>query len=1002
MKLILIILLATYSLLVKGVGDMPADEYVLLLNSISFSEKWTDLQREGLNEKINRDFSHLQFKSEELSIPAIGNESQAEALRRKLISRYPSPPRIIVFIGAPGWIVCRPLFEEQWKGVPVVICQSKTRLPRTTEILYAKTPLDEQNSTSIGEWTKGYNATTVETTLYIEETVKLMRRLMPEMNRLAFISDNRFVSIQTRQMMEQNIKRHFPDIGLIQLSDSLYSTDALLGTISQFDKNVGIIYYSWFKPYQTDTPFQLKDNIQDIICNFSKVPVFTLKDWYGENNFAGGYYVSLDDLHNTLYEKVYQILKGIPASSLPACESGKPRAYLDYSNLLWYKIPSRYFPDDAVFSHMPPGFFERYRQLIAFGVITLLLILAFFLIIQRRTYIHRKLVQRIIDGLENPVYLVNENGFIQKLINPSPATLRFLGIEQLEGISPKTLIRNPQEYEAYLRLLRTVMRSRESGSIKLSITNYEGKYMYLQLSVIYYNFKNVILSVQDISETEKRHRRDKENLNFLNSVFNDMPVPTSVKDIDHDLTYLLWNKEAEHLYKIKRENLIGTDGKGVFPSETEEIFDRFDKDYLRDPSAFPKLFTMHTKEGDDRKILMYKKILQQGNDRWLISSAFDLSEAEHNRREVEKLTRKYQMVIQAAKLSTWTLDISSDTIHHETGNQLNPGGSPSAITTSVHAEAIRNIHPSHREKMDRALQDIISGKTTLYHEQYLWKQPDSNRYYWVESFALPSKYDPETGLPVQLVGASMNIDERKQLEAELIRAKEKAEESNRLKSAFLANMSHEIRTPLNAIIGFSALLTDTDDPDEKKEYARIIDNNNQLLLQLINDILDLSKIEAGTLEFNIVPVDVNLMLANLEQSFRLKMQEKPVELKFTERMEHCLIATDQNRVVQVLTNFLTNAMKFTAQGSITVGYYRENAEMLRFYVTDTGTGIPADQLKNIFGRFVKLNNFSQGTGLGLAISEMIVSHLKGQIGVESVYGKGSTFWFTLPYNPVSD
>ncbi len=1002
MKSIWIIFLIALPLLVKGAGNTPPDEYVLLLNSISFSEKWTDLQRLGLKEKISHDFRHIQFKSEELSIPAIDNDSQAEVLRQKLISRYPVPPRVVVFIGTPGWIVCRPLFERQWKGVPIVICQSKTKLPRTKEMLYAKTPLDEYNSISVTEWIKGYNATTVETTFYIKETVELMRKLIPGMNRLAFISDNRFVSIQARLLMEQNMKQHFPDIELIQLSDSLYTTDALLGTLSQFDKNVGILYCSWFKPYQTGSPLQLKDNIQDIICNFSKVPVFTLKDWCGENNFAGGHYVSLNDLNNTLYDRIYQILKGKPASSFPACESGKPYPYLDYSRLLWYKIPPEYFPGDAVYSNMPPGFFKRYRQLVWFIIVLLLLTLGFFLIIQRRTFIHRKLVQRIIDGLENPVYLVNGNGCIQKLINPSPATLRFLGTEQLEGISPQKLIRDPQEYKAHLQLIRSVMHTRESGSIKLSITNYEGKYMYLQLLVIYYNPRNVIISVQDISETEKRHRMDKENLNFLNSVFNDMPVPTSVKDMDHGLTYLLWNKEAEHLYKIKRENLIGTDGKGVFPPETEEIFNRADEDYLYNPSAFPKLFTMPGKEGNDKKILMYKKILQRGSDRWLISSAFDLTEAEHNRRELEKLTRKYQMAIQAAKLFTWTLDIPSDTIYYETDDHPLPGEDYPATTTSLHSQAVPNIHPSHRKKIERALQEIISGKTTLYHEQYLWKQPGLNRYFWVESFAVASKYDPDTRLPLQLVGASMNIDERKQLEADLIQAKEKAEESNRLKSAFLANMSHEIRTPLNAIIGFSALLTDTVDPDEKNEYARIIDNNNQLLLQLINDILDLSKIEAGTLEFNITPVDINLMLANLEQSFRLKMQDKPVELKFTERMEHCLIATDQNRVVQVLTNFLTNAMKFTAQGSITVGYSLESPKVLRFYVADTGTGIPASQLKNIFGRFVKLNNFSQGTGLGLAISEMIVSHLQGQIGVESVYGKGSTFWFTLPYNPVSD
>lgn len=214
-------------------------------------------------------------------------------------------------------------------------------------------------------------------------------------------------------------------------------------------------------------------------------------------------------------------------------------------------------------------------------------------------------------------------------------------------------------------------------------------------------------------------------------------------------------------------------------------------------------------------------------------------------------------------------------------------------------------------------------------------------------------------------------------------------------------MSHEIRTPLNSIVGFSEILAYTTDEKEKQEYLNIINNNNNLLLQLINDILDLSKIEAGTLEFVYTEVDINILLDEIEQSTRLKMDtDTPVKFLVEERLPECIIRTERNRVAQVLHNFITNALKFTTNGSIRAGYKLIDPRTLCFYVKDTGCGIAPEKLKKVFDRFTKLNTFSQGTGLGLAISETIITKLGGKIGVDSTVGQGSTFWFTLPYMPV--
>ncbi|MCA5582133.1 response regulator [Parabacteroides gordonii] len=239
-----------------------------------------------------------------------------------------------------------------------------------------------------------------------------------------------------------------------------------------------------------------------------------------------------------------------------------------------------------------------------------------------------------------------------------------------------------------------------------------------------------------------------------------------------------------------------------------------------------------------------------------------------------------------------------------------------------------------------------------------------------------------------------SLEQQKIVESELRVAKEKAEESDHLKSAFLANMSHEIRTPLNAIVGFSGLLAMAENYEERDEYINIINNNNELLLQLINDILDLSKIEANTLEFVYSDIDINQLLCDIEQTSRLKAADG-VQVSFVEKLPHCIIRTDKNRLSQVVTNFINNAIKFTKEGSIYFGYkHKENN--LYFYVSDTGCGIDKDVKDSVFQRFVKLDSFAQGTGLGLSICQMIVHKLGGEIGVDSELGQGSTFWFTLP------
>ena len=594
---------------------------VLVLNSINFNLPWAKNFYWCIHDALQK--QGISAKAESLSVPALANKMEADAVVTHLREKYPVAPAAIVLIGDPGWIVGRELFDDVWKDVPVIVTNARDRLPASLDVLLSHAPLTETNSVPGEEWRRGYNLTLLKQHYYVKETVELIYKLIPDMQRLAFISDDRYISEETRRDVKEAVEENFPDLRLDLLSTTQLSTEMLLDTLHSYKPNTGIIYYSWFESHNENDNNYLFDHIQEIITNFTPSPLFLLSpENLSNNTFAGGYYVSTESFCDSLLEILNRILNGEQARNIPGGVGGEGNSYLCYPVLKSYNIPSSRYPDDAVYIDKPQTFFQQhYVKIIASSVFLLLLIAAI-------------------------VY--------------------------------------------YIRILR---------------------------------------------------------------------------------------------------------------------------------KAYSRL-----------------------------------------------------------------------------------------------SEAV-----------------------------------------------------------------------------------EKAEQANQLKSAFLANMSHEIRTPLNAIVGFSNMLPHTEDPVEMREYADIIETNTDLLLQLINDILDLSKIEAGTFDFYPSSIDVNQTLEEIEQSMRLRLKNSDVTLAFTERLPGCLFYIDKNRLIQLLANFVNNAIKFTQTGTICMGYRMTDTDTIYFYVSDTGCGMSNEQCEHVFERFVKYNPFIQGTGLGLSICRTIVERLGGKIGVDSEEGKGSTFWFTLPY-----
>ena len=402
----------------------------------------------------------------------------------------------------------------------------------------------------------------------------------------------------------------------------------------------------------------------------------------------------------------------------------------------------------------------------------------------------------------------------------------------------------------------------------------------------------------------------------------------------------------------------------------------------------------------------YEVTLHKGYDPDVIEIfCFNITPRIKSQQELMYTSAMLQMTLDLAQIVPWQWNLETKTIEMKYSDPLmkfnyhHPSDEGTEICISEDT-LFSLIHPEDVDRVRSVSIEMKTGKLqyTQIEFRLMIKDGKGERIEWIEVNSSVDKYD-EDNKPLRIIGSFARITERKEQMIRLVEARESAKEADRLKSAFLANMSHEIRTPLNSIVGFSNMLADTDDPEQKKKFISIIEANNEMLLQIISDILDISKTEAGTMEFNIRATDFNKLLANIGESI-VERVNPGVQLICNLGMEECWIETDPNRLSQVVINFLTNAIKFTKEGSISFGYEVRD-DMLYFSCQDTGTGISIEDQSKVFKRFIKLNSFVKGTGLGLPICKAIVEFFGGVIGVSSEgEGHGSTFWFEIPYKPV--
>lgn len=507
--------------------------------------------------------------------------------------------------------------------------------------------------------------------------------------------------------------------------------------------------------------------------------------------------------------------------------------------------------------------------------------------------------------------------------------------------------------------------------------------------------EEVICLLSDMTEMYETHEALDRSEKLLRNIYDNIPVGIELYD-RNGLLVDLNNKDLEIFGIRDKEDVLGVD---FFknPILDEEVWRRVRN---REEFSFKAYYPFDRLNGyyvtsKQGRLEIYSSVCMLYDAQGRLSNFFliniDNTEINRAHSRIAEFESSFSLVSRFGKVGYCRFDLVSKEGYGVPQWYYNLGEKEDTPLDQI-LGVYKHVNSSDRAEVLESIRQVKAGEIDSFSHDLRIDADGRQKWTRINVMRNPLNNDPSK---IEMVCVNYDITELKETEKNLIEAKNKAEVSDRLKSAFLANMSHEIRTPLNAIVGFSNLIAETEDPDERREYVAIVQENNELLLKLISDILDLSKIEAGTLEFNDVEFDVNQMCQEIVRSLSLKVLDKPVELRFGDHLPECRLVGDKTRITQVLINFINNALKFTREGSVTLGYRCDDGMMLTFYVEDTGTGIPEQE--SVFERFVKLNSFVQGTGLGLAISKSIVEQMGGRIGLNSEPGKGSCFWFTHPY-----
>lgn len=922
---------------------MAQNDYILFISSYSNNFAWSRAIEESYRQELADQGVKLKVYSEYLNTDLIPASNNSLTRMQVILDNYAThPPKIAVLLADNAWIAYQEVNKGQWKNTELVLAAIKEESP-DLEKYNQRDSLKLEDFIPNKKLCQRYNATGITELLQISPTLGIIQKLQPDTKHLAIISDRQFYGIYSSLQIQKYVEKHCPQLHLIPLDGRFLSTDSLYARLHNLPPKTGILFISWRQ--DKDNYLYNYEDIYEHICSIVNRPVYILNDFGDSNkNYIGGFYSTLNNYGNKLSELTLEVLKGTPAKKISLKGNLEGLGiHLNQTLLAKYHLDASVFPKQSVHYYAPlPSLWDKYSSFfIIFGLFLFLGGILYLIIFTslRFTFYRKKLSStrtQIDISLKNQRYL-------------SDALRCFMESQKEKEAVNKILYNLLQDLQADRAYIFEFDDVHDTSSNTYEICSPKTIPQINNLQNIPNDVipwlrsrmqEDKLLITEDLRLTQDHIPESERKILLDQGIISMLVAPLHVNNklwgyvgVDYVREVKHWSQQdLVYLNTLAQILCIGIEH---FRSEKRNTQSR------QRVAELESLFSFASAQAGVG-FAQWNPILQQGfaTDQWFINLGESI-------RNINEVIDHYQFV------------------HPEDRMDLKE-----FITKAGHGEAqslIKNIRVQQK-----------------------------GEWHWYKYHVTLKSYDPKEN-QVELLFLSIDIDNLKKIETNLTKAKAKAEESDKLKSAFIANMSHEIRTPLNAIIGFSNLLAmDSEiDPEEKAEYIELISKNNQLLLQLINDILDISKIEAGVMDFTEDIIELNQFFSEIEAVYLLKAKEN-LEIKFIrDYPEEYSMNIDRTRLNQVISNFLNNALKFTSQGYVHFGYHLQEKNIY-FYVEDTGIGIDKEKQHTIFQRFVKLNSFAQGTGLGLSICSTIVEKFGGQIGVKSQPGVGSTFWFTIP------
>ena len=606
-------------------------------------------------------------------------------------------------------------------------------------------------------------------------------------------------------------------------------------------------------------------------------------------------------------------------------------------------------------------------------------------------------LEMIMEKSPDTIVLVDRNLTLVKVISAKDDYYHYLANNCI-GKQPQALFpdgKNYDQYEIYRAAVKRVFEEQVKVDFSFEVSFEGNNYYYLSQASLF-NEELVIVYTCDVSSL----KTEKNLQELINTILDRLPLGVFVKDGDNHFNYLYWNHFMEEITGIETREIEGHDDFEVNYNALMTAEERLETDMNVIKTGLTARFKGKVKSasGDYRDIEVAKYPISLNNGKPLVLALWrDITSelaTENTLRRTRILTK---MALRISDIRTCSIFIDPDSTHNfkDSVVTLNDWNTMSEDMIEVSwGQFISRAHPDDQEHYHNMFTRLCRGEISEARIEARMLFPGKKEYVWREVFATVYERD-DKGRPSVILGCSTNIQERKNQELSLEEAKVKAEAADKMKSKYLADMSHEIRTPLNAITGFSELMAFADTDEERMSYYDVIKMNNQLLMQLINDILDISKIEADAIKITYEQLDVSELMDTIYASAKLRVPGG-VKLVLEKEADHHMFGTDSMRLLQLINNLVNNAIKNTKEGSITMGYTIQPDDQLRFYVRDTGIGIDKEKLKDVFDRFVKINDYMEGIGLGLAICKGLVVKMGGSIHVTSELGVGSEFSFILP------